>query len=601
MTSFKNISTLDNQLILDDQLLHASYVEYENMVHGRWNLPSGLSDVPGIHKVVTTDPYDAMSTLRRVLSKNQPKISIHPIAPNSETKEKTDAMERGMAWIYKQSSSRRPTDLTADLAWSAGLYGQCIGQVIDIKNEIGARKSFKGETKELQRALIGGPFLVELHNPKFVHIERSSYGIESVLTKKVIKASEAVSFWGERAKPLNAALAKMKPAERDKAYVTVFDHWAKDERWVYMFVRDNPNTNATPIDGEAIKIIEGENPDMEFMPWFARMTGSGLEGSTLETIQPMLKPVFDSGMWHTQCTIETMVMSKSIKLFGRPTLKEEGNNPAKAEVDYGPESMGDILKAPVDNTVSELRQDVLDQALLVMGDRVASRMDKATLSRLLQTGEFPSGMAASAINIVTQSAVEGLGPFKRVAEQAIEDIVRLELLHIHYAGEQYVVDGAAQTGQQQIVIDPVDINPSYIYVDVELTAVVPTDQVARANAGNMLMQMGYPVEKVFEQIGEVDGSAAMKQAMKEQFITKMFGEKLADIDLRVQMKAAQAQLQMQQQAQAAAQSAQNSQAGQTPPTGMEGQGANPAAGGSSAGTTFESQTGGTRDGTPLAQ
>jgi hypothetical protein len=166
------------------------------------------------------------------------------------------------------------------------------------------------------------------------------------------------------------------------------------------------------------------------------------------------------------------------------------------------------------------------------------------------------------------------------------------------------VDGASTQNQQQVIVDPIDINPSYIYVDVELTAVAPTDQVARANAGNMLMQMGYPVEKVFEQVGETDGSAAMKQAWKEQFMTKMVGAKLAEIDLEVQRKSAEMQMQLQQQAQQQAQqqqaqSAQNSQAGQTPPTGAEGSGFDQSMGGSSTGATFEDQTGTTRGGTPL--
>src|SRR3990167_2634684 len=118
--ALKEYQDLAVQLIEDDKYLHTTYLKYEDMVHGRWNLPSGLVNVAGIHKVVITDPFDALNTMRRILSKHLPNVKIHPIAPNLETKDITDTWEKGLTWLYKRSSGRNGTDLTADLAWSAG-------------------------------------------------------------------------------------------------------------------------------------------------------------------------------------------------------------------------------------------------------------------------------------------------------------------------------------------------------------------------------------------------------------------------------------------------------------------------------------------------
>ena len=110
------------------------------------------------------------------------------------------------------------------------------------------------------------------------------------------------------------------------------------------------------------------------------------------------------------------------------------------------------------------------------------------------------------------------------------------------------------------------------------------------------------MERVFEQLGETDPQQAMKEARREQFITAKHQSKLADIARETAIKDAQAQMQIQMaaQQQMAQQQAQTQQpVGQTPPTGMEGQGANMNAGGTPSGATFEQQRGATRNGTPL--
>lgn len=600
--SLKTIQTLAKQCIEDDKLLHGIYNQYENMVHGRWNLPDGLT-AAGIHKVVISDPYDAMNSLRRILARDIPKFKVHPIAPTEGSKAVANRLEKGLVWMYKQAAERRDTDLTADLAWSVGLYGQGIGQVVYLPNEIEAREAFKGDTRGLQDALQDGPFLVETHNPKYVHIIRNSYGLQGVLTKKILRATEAMSFWGEYAGSLKRKIDKMSDDERYKAYVTQYDYWEKGKRTVWCLISEHANTIMEPDDKSAVKIMVEEDYGLPFLPWFARLTGSGLEQETKDKIQPMLKTLVDTGLYETQNTLETMIMSKAIKLYGRPTLVEEGPNPAESQVDYAPENLADTLKAPPGNTVRPLDQQVLDQALLAMSDRGSSRIDKSTVARLLQTGEFPSGMAATAINIVTQSAVESIGPFRRATEFCIADIAKLMLRHIHADGKPLVLDGASDAAQ--LIIGPNDINPQYLYLEAELTSVGPSDDVALANAAQMWANIGMSQEKIFERAGNTDPREVIKQRHREQFEEALHQSKLADIARDTAAKDAQMQMQLQMQmmqAQAAAQPQQ--QVAQTAGSGMSGQGVNPAAGGMSAvnpggNATFEAMRGTTRDGTPL--
>lgn len=610
--NIKEIKKLADVVIKDNVDLHNQYLAMENMVHGIWALPGDLEDTEGVHKVVNNDPYNAMNALRRVMSKDLPKIKMHPLAPNLATRDKTDNMERGLKWMYKQLSKRRETDLTADLAWASGLYGQIIGETIFVPDEIEAYEAMGADTSQLKRWMaLSGPFMVDLHNPRNAFVFRNGWVNEGLLTRKTMRIQEALGFWGKRASGLEEKLNGLSPAEQKRAWVTIFDYRDDKERYVWGVVLQHssdrtPTEHASPIETQSsVTIMERAKHEKPFPNWFGRITGNGMESQTEYKVNPMLKTIVDTGLWDTANSVETMIMSKAIKLFGRSGLAEEGPNPLPTEQDFDAENMGDILKVSPGNTIKPLAQEVLDEALLLLSDRTKQEMDRSTVSRLLQTGEFPAGTAASAINIITQSALESIGPFKRHVEGVIEDILSHMLMHIHYSGEALVVDGAASLGQPQIIIEPADINPDYIYIDAELTAVMPTDMVARANAGRMMTEMGFPRARVLEQQGVQDPLQAMKEARQEQFLDAKHAQKLARIEMETQLEMQAAQMQMQMQAQQMAQQQQQQVQGsaQPPGTPLSGDGFNQAAGGQSVNdvtnASFENQTGQARDGTPL--
>src|SRR3990167_3229405 len=266
--SLKSVQAFAAQRVEDDMPLHTLYGKYEDMVHGRWALPAGLSNVAGIHKTVISDPYDAMNSMRRILSRHIPKFTVHPMAPTEGSKQEANLQEKGIAWMYKQASERRDPDLTEDIAWVAGLYGQVIGQVSYLPHEIEAREAFKGDVSGLREAMRQGPFQVELHNPKYAHVVRTSNGLEGVLTKKLVRATEALSFWGDYAGSLKRKLSKLSEDELYKSYLTLYDYWnGGKERTVWGILDNRPNIMHAPNDDNAIAIMDEEDYGLEFLPW----------------------------------------------------------------------------------------------------------------------------------------------------------------------------------------------------------------------------------------------------------------------------------------------------------------------------------------------
>jgi hypothetical protein len=68
---------------------------------------------------------------------------------------------------------------------------------------------------------------------------------------------------------------------------------------------------------------------------------------------------------------------------------------------------------------------------------------------------------------------------------------------------------------ESIRVDAKDLRD--LVVDVELTADVPTDRMARINAASMAVRdLGYSRERALEQIGETDAREVMRQAAAEE-------------------------------------------------------------------------------------
>src|SRR5690606_8449958 len=59
-----------------DRMLRAM----DDMWHNRWALPPAMAGVGWLHKVVSSDPHDAVRAGTRVLSSVAPRITVQPYA-----------------------------------------------------------------------------------------------------------------------------------------------------------------------------------------------------------------------------------------------------------------------------------------------------------------------------------------------------------------------------------------------------------------------------------------------------------------------------------------------------------------------------------------
>jgi hypothetical protein len=486
----------------------------EQMWRGEWSLPKPVSDLKWIHKVVSTDPHDALRAGTRVLSSVAPRIKVHPLGPNEESRANADKIERALSWHFGNASRRRRASVLRDVVLSALLYDEVVAQVVYLPRQIEAVKAFNGDARRLEAARRFGPFAVLVRNPRQVHVRYSDWMPEAVLMKRVMPVQEALDFWGSKANKLKRTLKERAFAEMK--YVTLYDYMDLDVRVVWAVPQVDGAMVTPPVGAEETGGVEilREKHELGFLPWVAKVGGTTLEDDPAHQRIPLLYSIYNTKQWETQNILETLMTSEVIAYAAAPRLKVQGPTD-EVEVDYG--EPGRMAYVPPGHDLSNLAPPGMDVNLAVIADRVAERMGKSTVSKVLQTGDFPSGTAFATLNLATQSGIKALTPYKELAEQALADIFTHMLYWIDYSGDGVIAYGQRRDDPgEQFTLSPEEVDVENVYIDVELTADVPSDRMTRVNAASMAVrELGYSKERALEQIGEDDPQVILSQARAE--------------------------------------------------------------------------------------
>jgi hypothetical protein len=308
------------------------------------------------------------------------------------------------------------------------------------------------------------------------------------------------------------------------------------------------------------------------------MGGSTLEEEPEYMYQPLLTAVYQTGVWDTQNIVRSLMASEVIARTGSPRFSDEGNNPKEADIDYlHPER---IAKPAPGNTLRELSTQEMDAALANVEQIMAAQIDKSTVSRILQGGgNLPTGIAFATLNLATQSALGVLKPFKDLAQKGLAEIFTLMLLWTEHTGEPlYALSNNKKDKKsrgQQMMVDPKDIDPKAIYIEVEMHPDAPTDRQQRVNTAVVAVErLDMPIADALEEIGVTDPSLAMKKRLKERWVRHytdlMMQKQIAEMQAGVQIQTQQAIMEMQQAQMQAQQQAQQEAQMQGGGMGMEG-------------------------------
>jgi hypothetical protein len=504
----------------ESSYLQDMFDSMENMFRSYWTLPPSISNLNWVHRVTSTDPHDAVRAGARTLSTVAPKVKMQPLFDNEETRLAANDTEKALEWIFEISSRRPGTTPLRDAVLSALLFDEVIIGAWYLPYQIKLMKAIgnKKQAARLEASRRYGDFMVKVYNPKDTIVEYSDLMAERVLMRRVMTVQAFADSWGVPDKRIEAALNDDK-----HLYVTVYDYHDIGSRNVFAYLQEDYSTYASVSREGAIEVISAETP-YKFLPIAAKIGGTSLANEEEYKRIPLLWSLYNSGQWETQNILETLLASEGLSYAISPRYAVTNEFDAETpDIDFRDPLK--IVNLGRGQDMRDLRPPQLNQGLEILADRISQRIDKSTVPRILQTGDYPSGSAFASLNLATQSGMKSLAPYKELCEQVLADMFINFLNWIDFTGdtiEAYVPKSAVmkeeETGlpfsgllSQKVELDNSYFDVNRIYLSVELTEDVPTDYVAKVNAAAMLVErLQGSYQQALEFTGETDPQGIMK-------------------------------------------------------------------------------------------
>lgn len=222
MKSINHYLQIAGEMVRQDAERERMQAAMEAMWQARWRLPEEISGLGWIHRVVSTDPHDALRVGVQVLASAAPRIKALPVGLGRLSAAGLEQVEHALAWLFHQANRRRQASVLRDIVLSALLFDEVAVQVVHLPHQIKALAAGGGSTASLQSARRYGDFANLVRNPRDVHVRYSDWLAEAVLYRQVIPAEDLVRFWGRQAEAVQSRLARA--AHGTRLYATVYDY-----------------------------------------------------------------------------------------------------------------------------------------------------------------------------------------------------------------------------------------------------------------------------------------------------------------------------------------------------------------------------------------
>jgi len=576
MKSIEQLNDLAMVLVERDLRRNRDFEDYERMYHNDWQLPDELAMKQWIFSVLNTEPANKINAAVRAIARLEPSIKVQPMYDNEDSKEWANRLENVLGWNLAISSKRKSTTIWWDYALSALLYNAVAAQVIDLDYQIKQYKMFGNDTSRLEAARNKGRFMINVINPKYIHPVISDVMEEGVMmiTKKNL-ASVYYEFGPTLAKNLKQYMDSNEAFDRMK-YVYLYDYMDYQQRAVWI-------SDADIGGGIREVIIEPQKNEYPFMPWVVYGGSSAIETEEEHKYRPLLYTVLKAGQWQLANITDSIITSRAVALSGTPVLKEEGSMPGTStEIDY--DDPLQMAKVTPGNQLSVLTPPPIDAKMLEVREYLRSKMAGA-VPDVLVTLEPQSGEPYAGFALRMSTAIASLGQYIKMTELALESTLQKMICWSYYTDTPLLSFGRKRDDYgRQYMVEPAELDPNMIYIEVTMRPDTPTDKIGNINAAAIAVNtLGMSQETALSEIGIENPQAEMKRRMFEKMLE-------FELNLRLELEKQTALLKLGQQQQAAqAQEQQVSQAaelqnirGAMLPQGIpnvEGQGFNPAMGG----------------------
>ena len=515
----------------------------DKMFYMDWSKPAGLPD--WVLKVVSTDPHDAVLTTIRTFATLRPRFKILPMLPNEANRQRANEIETAITYNFHQAGRRNDSSVTWDVMFSASMYAEVAAQVVYLPYQEKILEAMGKDTRRVKAAKRFGDFAIIIHHPGNVYPEWSEYGLEGVLTIRQQTVDEFMDSWGALA---NKVVDEKDYMDGTVSYVTSFDYTNYEKRCVWGVLTDTTNL---AIRGAGVKIIEEQNK-LGFIPYAIRRWGNSLSTDPQRRVMPLLQSIYDSGQWDMLNTFDSLDASLAVKRAARVSFAGEFPPGQEPEID-NTEPEG-VLKIPQGTRqFTPLPNQSPDMRVSQQKAELKGGIWQSTVSRALQTLEFPGGTAYSTVNQLLSTATNALSPYKILGQNTLAEVAHQMLCWLKYYGKEYNqdvslygrYDDKSRMGTQ-VMIPAREIDPDALQIEVILTPDMPVDKLQQVN-GAVLIKQNFPIpdDELIEDLGYGDPAELTKRRYQQDFKTAHVNNEIRKIQLDTDMEYQKMQMEMQ--------------------------------------------------------
>ena len=440
-------------------------------------LPSDLKKLKWMRNIQSTLPVEVMVVGTKVLTTIEPKVFIQPLNANEGTIKLANEKEQNILWQLQQMDKRHKNGMIRELVESALRYDSIACFTVPVNWQI---KGQQGELPSRYKAAMNqGGFITTIENPKDIHARFSPLGLDMVLNAKVMRARDAIYFYGKDANKLKE---KIEGADGEM-YVTVYDFWSYDDRVLWISHPSKHQELAMPGDGW---IMFKDDMELPFMPWSVVEGGSSLATASDHSVRPLLGPIVHAKQLELQLILQSMAYSEAAGYAAAPRAKITSHSGGTVEISFGDIHSKVILKPGEDYEI--LEPPAIDGNLLLIFDRIEASSNRLAGLKALADLDSPSGTAFATVNAQIKVATTALDPPKKLSERALSVISENTLRWTAHTGDDLVGYGT-KDGNLGVEYrnESKYIEPTEIYTGVTLSQHIPTDELQQINAVTILM------------------------------------------------------------------------------------------------------------------
>jgi hypothetical protein len=517
-----------------------------------WTMTAGMPD--WVLKVVSTDPRDAVLTTCRTFSTVFPTWKIKPLRNKEEDRKRANQIETALAYNFYQAGRRGDTSVVWDVMFSATMYAEVAAQVIYLPYQEKVLKAM-GKDKDSNRLKAlkrFGDWAFILHHPGNIYTKWSEYGKEKVMAVRVQTVDEFIASWGKKAEKI---VDKKAYQDGEVDYVTSFDMWDYDKRYVWGVASDISSVITTPnIRGGGIKILEEDN-ELGFIPYAIKRWGNSLTADTDKRIMPLLQSIYTSGQWDMLNVLESLDASLAIKRAAQAQFAGEFPPGQVPQLD-NTEPVGVVDLPQGTRNFTPLPSQSVDQRLENNKAQFQSKIWQTTVAKFLQSMQLPGGTSYSLGNQLFTTATNSISNWKMLAESALSELSHLMLCWVSYYGDKYgAVDlygkyydektDKTRLGEE-IRISSDTIDPDVLEVHVTLTADKPVDKLQEVNAAILLKNnFRIPEAELMEELVPGDPAELADRRNLEDYKNAYIANDLRKLQMQTDLEFQAQQMQMQ--------------------------------------------------------